>query len=106
MRKLPQSGIISARSDVLFSCCAGPTGAAWNWPTPREDSGVLTMYSTSWCGYCHRLKSQLDREGIGYHMVDIEENPAAADFVMSVNGGNQTVPTVRFPDGSTLTNAS
>jgi mycoredoxin len=62
------------------------------------------MYSTTWCGYCHRLRSQLDREGIGYQVVDIEQNPAAATFVMSVNDGNQTVPTVRFPDGSTLTN--
>jgi mycoredoxin len=65
---------------------------------------MLTMYSTSWCGYCHRLRSQLDREGIGYQVVDIEHDPAAAEFVMGVNGGNQTVPTVRFPDGSTLTN--
>jgi mycoredoxin len=67
---------------------------------------MITMYSTTWCGYCRRLKSQLDREGIAYDVVDIEENPAAADFVMSVNGGNQTVPTVRFPDGSALTNPS
>jgi mycoredoxin len=67
---------------------------------------MLTMYSTSWCGYCHRLKSQLDRAGITYDVVDIEQDPAAADFVMSVNGGNQTVPTVRFPDGSALTNPS
>ncbi|NUT35670.1 MAG: mycoredoxin [Hamadaea sp.] len=67
---------------------------------------MLTMYSTSWCGYCHRLKSQLDREGIGYTVVDIEQDPAAADFVMSVNGGNQTVPTVRFTDGTTMTNPS
>ena len=67
---------------------------------------MLTMYSTSWCGYCHRLKSQLDREGIAYEVVDIEADPAAAEYVMSVNGGNQTVPTVRFPDGSALTNPS
>lgn len=67
---------------------------------------MLTMYTTSWCGYCHRLKSQLEREGIGYRTVDIERDPAAADFVMSVNGGNQTVPTVRFEDGSALTNPS
>jgi mycoredoxin len=67
---------------------------------------MLTMYSTSWCGYCHRLKSQLDREGIAYTVVDIEADGAAAAFVMSVNGGNQTVPTVRFEDGSTLTNPS
>lgn len=65
---------------------------------------MLTMYSTPWCGYCHRLRSQLDREGIGYEVVDIEEHPEAAEYVMSVNGGNQTVPTVRFLDGSTLTN--
>jgi mycoredoxin len=66
----------------------------------------LTIYSTQWCGYCHRLMKQLDREGIGYDVVDIEHDPAAADYVMSVNGGNQTVPTVVFPDGHALTNPS
>ena len=67
---------------------------------------MLTMYSTTWCGYCRRLKSQLDREGIGYVEVNIEEDLHAAEFVMQINGGNQTVPTVRFPDGSALTNPS
>ena len=47
---------------------------------------MLTMYSTSWCGYCHRLKSQLDREGIAYDVVDIEQEPAAADFVAAMGG--------------------
>jgi mycoredoxin len=67
---------------------------------------MLTMFSTSWCGYCRRLKSQLDREGIAYDVVDIEKDPGAAEYVMSVNGGNQTVPTVRFVDGSAMTNPS
>jgi len=67
---------------------------------------MLTMYSTSWCGYCHRLKSQLDREGIPYRVIDIEEDDASAAYVESVNGGNQTVPTLRFDDGSALTNPS
>lgn len=67
---------------------------------------MLTMYSTSWCGYCHRLRSQLDRAGIAYRVVDIEQDDAAAAFVRSVNGGNQTVPTVLFPDGTTMTNPS
>ncbi|MGW2249101.1 mycoredoxin [Kitasatospora sp. NPDC001660] len=57
-------------------------------------SGTVTMYSTTWCGYCNRLKSQLDREGIGYTEINIEEDPASASFVESVNNGNQTVPTV------------
>lgn len=66
----------------------------------------LTMYTTPWCGYCRRLKSQLAREGIEITEVDIEREPAAAEYVMTVNGGYQTVPTVLFPDGSTLTNPS
>lgn len=69
-------------------------------------STQLTMYSTPWCGYCQRLKGQLDREGITYTEINIEQDPASADFVMSVNGGNQTVPTVVFPDGSAHTNPS
>lgn len=69
-------------------------------------SASLTMYSTTWCGYCRRLKSQLEREGIAYTEVNIEQDEKAADYVMSVNGGNQTVPTVLFPDGSALTNPS
>ncbi len=69
-------------------------------------SGQFTMYSTPWCGYCHRLKSQLDREGIVFDIVDIEQNPEAADLVMSVNGGNQTVPTLVYADGTAQTNPS
>ncbi|MFB8227919.1 mycoredoxin [Cellulosimicrobium sp. NPDC055967] len=70
------------------------------------DPGSIVMYSTSWCGYCRRLKTQLDSEGIGYTEVNIEETPGTAEFVESVNGGNQTVPTVVFPDGSAATNPS
>jgi mycoredoxin len=64
------------------------------------------MYSTIWCGYCRRLKGQLERAGIGYVEVDIENDAAATELVMSVNGGNQTVPTVVFADGSALANPS
>jgi mycoredoxin len=64
------------------------------------------MYSTVWGGYCRRLKGQMEREGIAYVEVDIENDPAATDLVMSVNGGNQTVPTLVFADGSALANPS
>lgn len=69
-------------------------------------SAAFTLYSTPWCGYCHRLKGQLTREGISFDEVDIEAQPEAADVVESVNGGNQTVPTLVFPDGTSLTNPS
>jgi len=64
----------------------------------------LTMYTTVWCGFCRRLKSQLDRAGINFREVDIEYDAEAAAFVAAANGGNQTVPTVVLPDGTTLTN--
>ena len=65
---------------------------------------TVTMYSTQWCGYCHRLKSQLDREGIDYQVVDIEHVPDAAVLVAQINNGNMTVPTLVYADGSAQTN--
>ena len=64
------------------------------------------MYTTPWCGYCHRLKGQLDREGIAFDVVDIEQHPEAAQIVESANNGNQTVPTLVYADGTAQTNPS
>ncbi|MFE9019767.1 mycoredoxin [Streptomyces sp. NPDC007808] len=58
--------------------------------------GTVTMYSTTWCGYCQRLKKQLEREGIAYTEINIEQDPESAAFVEKANGGNQTVPTVQI----------
>jgi mycoredoxin len=68
--------------------------------------GAVTMYTTPWCGYCHRLKGQMDREGINYDLIDIEQHPEAATLVETVNDGNQTVPTLVYADGSAQTNPS
>jgi mycoredoxin len=81
----------------------GRPSRAWS---VEEGMAQLTMYSTTWCGYCRRLKLQLDEAGIAYREIDIERNPDAARFVEGVNGGNQTVPTVLFPDETTATNPS
>ena len=64
------------------------------------------MYSTAWCGYCRRLKLQLDQSGISYTEIDIERDPDAARFVEGVNSGNRTVPVIRFADDTTATNPS
>ena len=69
-------------------------------------SGSFTMYTTPWCGYCKRLMGQLDREGITYDIVDIEQVPEAVAIVESANGGNQTVPTLVYADGTSQTNPS
>ena len=66
----------------------------------------LTMYTTTWCGFCKNLKRQLAKAGVEVTEVDIERDPEAAKFVEEVNGGNQTVPTLLFADGSTMVNPS
>ncbi|MGH3565856.1 MAG: mycoredoxin [Pseudonocardia sp.] len=66
----------------------------------------VTIYSTTWCGYCRRLKMQMDQAGIDYREIDIERDADAAGFVEGVNGGNQTVPVIRFSDDSTAINPS
>ena len=70
------------------------------------EAGSVVMYSTTWCGYCRRLKTQLTRAGIPFTEVNIEEVPGAATFVAQVNDGNQTVPTLVYADGSAQTNPS
>jgi mycoredoxin len=74
--------------------------------TTSVTTSLVTMYTTHWCGYCRRLKGQLDREGIAYDVVDIEERPEAAGIVESANDGMQTVPTMIYVDGTAQTNPS
>jgi mycoredoxin len=64
------------------------------------------MFTTSWCGYCKNLKRQMDKAGVSYTEVNIEEVAGTAELVASVNGGNQTVPTLLFADGTSATNPS
>ncbi len=71
-----------------------------------QQTARFTMYSTGWCGFCARLRSQLDREGITYDDIDIERQPEAAEIVMSANNGNRTVPTLVYLDGTSQTNPS
>ncbi|OCA95736.1 mycoredoxin [Actinobaculum suis] len=66
----------------------------------------MKMYTTTWCGYCKVLKRQLERAGITWEEINIEEAPGAAEHVALINGGDQIVPTLEFADGSTLTNPS
>ena len=64
------------------------------------------MYSTQWCGYCKRLKSDLQRAGVEFTEVDIEHDAESAALVEKTNNGNQTVPTLIFTDGTSMTNPS
>ena len=73
---------------------------------PAGATPTVTMYTTTWCGYCKRLKRMMQDDGIAFAEVDIEQVPGTAEIVERVNNGNQTVPTLVFSDGSAMTNPS
>lgn len=60
------------------------------------------MYVTTWCGDCRMAKRWFDSHDVPYEYINIEEDPRAAEYVMKVNGGMRSVPTIVFPDGSVL----
>ncbi len=67
---------------------------------------TFIMYSTPWCGYCKRLKRQLNDLEITFEEINIEEFPDGARLIEQINNGNQVVPTLVFSDGTSLTNPS
>ena len=66
----------------------------------------VTVYATSWCPYCRVLLAGLKRTDVDYDVVDVDDpkNAEFSDWVASVNNGNRIVPTVRFADGTHMTN--
>lgn len=66
----------------------------------------IVVYTTNYCSDCRRVKKFLDANKIPHLQIGIEGNPEAANFVMQVNNGNRSVPTVIFPDGSILVEPS
>ncbi|HEY7973810.1 MAG TPA: glutaredoxin domain-containing protein [Ktedonobacterales bacterium] len=66
----------------------------------------IKFYSTTWCGDCRRSRKVFQAMGVSFTDIDIEEHPEAAEIVRQVNHGKQSVPTIIFPDGSTLTEPS
>lgn len=67
---------------------------------------IIKMYSTTWCGDCRMAKRWFDSHSIAYEDINIEEDEQAAEFVVKVNGGKRSVPTIIFPDGSVLVEPS
>ncbi len=63
----------------------------------------IVMYTTEYCPDCHRAKAFFEANGIEYLRIGLEGNGDATEFVMKLNNGNRSVPTIIFPDGSILT---
>jgi len=66
----------------------------------------IIMYTTQFCSDCLRAKKFFEANNIPYLQVGLEGNQEATEFVMQVNKGNRSVPTILFPDGSILVEPS
>jgi mycoredoxin len=66
----------------------------------------IIMYSTQHCSDCLRAKAFFEANNIPYTRILLEDNHEAAEFVMKVNNGYRSVPTIIFPDGSVLVEPS
>jgi mycoredoxin len=62
----------------------------------------ITMYATPWCGDCRRARRWFDAHGVSYEYININSDERAAAYVMQINSGMRSVPTIVFPDGSVL----
>ncbi len=70
-----------------------------------SEEGIL-MYGTAWCRDCRRVKKLLERRGVEYAWVDVEERKGARDEMLRLNGGDRRVPTLLFADGSVMVEPS
>jgi mycoredoxin len=66
----------------------------------------VLMYGAEWCGDCRRSKRFLDSNNVEYTYVDVEADKSAAEIVVEINGGAQSIPVIVFSDGTHLTEPS
>ena len=71
-----------------------------------ENHEHIIVYGTTWCPDCKRSKQFLGEQRIHYNWVDIEKDVQAMAYVEEVNRGKRIIPTIVFPDGSTLVEPS
>ncbi len=64
------------------------------------------VYGAPWCADCKRSQRLLDRSGVRYRWIDIDEDHDAAGEVVRINHGLRVIPTIVFPDGSILVEPS
>ena len=66
----------------------------------------IVMYATEYCSDCHRAKAFFETNKIEYLRVGLEGNEEATEFVLNINNGYRSVPTIIFPDGAVLVEPS
>ena len=71
-----------------------------------DNSASVLMYGADWCVDCRRSERFLVSNNVEYTYVDVEVDKSAADKVVEINGGMQSIPVIVFSDGTHLTEPS
>lgn len=58
----------------------------------------IVMYSTGWCPYCERARALLERKGLPFREVKVDEDPAERQAMLTRSGGRRTVPQIFVGD--------
>jgi glutaredoxin 3 len=58
----------------------------------------VELYTTMWCPFCARARALLERKGVAYTNVDLDEEPNRRAEMVKRAGGRRTVPQI-FIDG-------
>jgi glutaredoxin 3 len=56
----------------------------------------VVVYSTGWCPYCERAKGLLERKGVAFREIKVDEDPAERAAMLARSGGRRTVPQIFF----------
>jgi mycoredoxin len=63
---------------------------------------TIVFYNKTWCPDCHRARAVLVENQVQFLDVDVSKDNKAKEFVKQINNGNESVPTIVFPDGTAL----
>ena len=62
------------------------------------DATDVMMYSTAWCPYCERARALLERKGVDFREIKVDEDPAERQAMLVRSGGRRTVPQIFIGD--------
>jgi len=68
--------------------------------------GKIKVYGATWCNDCKRAKQFLGDQRVAFEWHDIEQEPEGLEIVHERNNGNNVIPTIIFPDGTSLSEPS
>ncbi len=58
----------------------------------------VTIYTTSWCPYCHAAKALLTKKGVAFEEIGVDGKPERRQAMTAKAGGRTSVPQIFIGD--------